>query len=64
MARWQEGKKELTYINCGHCSWCGELVSSFPDKLRCPACLTPWDATEKYQKPKPGLFKQIKRRFE
>jgi len=57
-------EKEITYKNCNHCEWMGELVSSWPDRLRCPNCLTPWNATEKYQKPKPGFFKQIKSRFE
>ena len=53
-------EKEVTYKNCNHCEWMGEIVESFPDKLHCPACLTPWDNTEKYQKPKTGSYKPKK----
>ena len=57
-------EKKMSYKNCVHCEWMGEIVDSFPDKLRCPACLTSWDAKEKFVKPKPGAFKWIKARFE
>ncbi len=54
----------MSYKNCNHCEWMGEIVDSFPDKLRCPNCLTPWESTVKYQKAKPGPLKWLKGRFD
>jgi len=50
----------MTYKNCNHCEWMGEIVSSMEDMLRCPVCLTPWDAKEKFVKPKPGSYRPKK----
>jgi len=53
-------EKEMTYKNCNHCEWMGEVVDSFPDKTRCPACLTPWDSKDKLVKPLPGSYRLMK----
>ena len=42
------------YKNCNFCEWMGRVIDSFPDKLRCELCLTPWDAKQKFvRSPKP-----------
>ena len=53
----------ITYKNCNFCEWKGVVVDSFPDKLRCEVCLTPWDAKEKFVKPKSSGYKP-KREYE
>jgi len=42
----------MSYKNCQWCPWMGEVHDGcYPDCLRCESCLSPWDATEKYQRP-------------
>ncbi len=50
----------MTFKNCDHCEWCGELVSSLPDRLRCPLCLTSWDSKDKLVEPKPGSYRLMR----
>ncbi len=52
-----------TYKDCKWCSHMSAIVDSFPDKLRCEMCLTPWDAKEKFVKPKSSGYKP-KREYE
>ncbi len=50
----------MTYKNCNFCEWMGAVVDSFEDKLRCPACLTPWDSKDKLVEPKPGSYRLMR----
>ncbi len=50
----------MIYKNCDWCSYMGAIVDSFPDKLRCEMCLTPWDAKDKLVKPLPGSYRLMR----
>ena len=51
----------MSYKNCNWCGWCEDGL--FPDGLRCPLCLTSWDAKTKFVGPPSKLY-NAKEHFE